>query len=140
MTSLRKVFVLAVALVLALTVGGGAGFAQDGEIVGIEVSYLSRSQPYTLGVDRAVGSAEGVTVDLAADTVRLGPGKYWISTAGGIFYDGSGNTAYGRTFFSVRIFPSARFLPFQGKIAPEQPSKSSEGLLRILFPRNFWLW
>lgn len=111
MTSLQKIFVLAAALVLALTVGGGAGFAQDGEIVGIEYSFVDLSVPPNVrpltrfNIDRAVGSAEGVTVDLAADTVRLGPGKYWFSTP------------------MPEMFPSARFLPLQGKIASERPSK-----------------
>lgn len=104
MTSLQKVFVLAAALVLALTVGGGAGFAQDGEIVGIEYSFYdpssSHARPITrFNIDRAVGSAAGVTVDLAADTVRLGPGKYWIQCPTTIHYSSN-------NMFSVREIPA----------------------------------
>ena len=81
MTSLQKVFVSAAALVLALTVGGGAASAQDDEIVGIEISGRRlRPSPSRYNLIRAIGSATGVTVDLTANTVRLTPGKYWIRT------------------------------------------------------------
>ncbi len=105
MTSLRKVFVLAAALVLALSVGGSAASAQDNEIVGIEYSNYDltvdpRARPIIrFNLDRAVGSAEGVTVDLAADTVRLGPGKYWISAPTTV------NHGYNNRF-SVREIPA----------------------------------
>ena len=90
MTSLQKGFVLAAALVLALTVGGGAASAQDGEMVAVQLENphydesISRSSArdiaFTrLGIAKAVGSTEGVTVDLAGDTVRLAPGQYWVS-------------------------------------------------------------
>lgn len=91
MTSLQKGFVLAAALVLALTVGGGAASAQDGEMVAIhlqnphfnpEVYVPQTAKPVSFtryDLTKAVGSTEGVTVDLAANTVRFAPGQYWFS-------------------------------------------------------------
>lgn len=42
-----------------------------------------RTTPFTrLGIAKVVGSVEGVTVDLAANTVRLAPGQYYVSGVG----------------------------------------------------------
>lgn len=86
MTNLKRLFVLAAALSLALgPIGDGTASAQDGEVVGIEISHtrppghIGVYSPITrFKIDRVIGSARGVTVELAADTIRLGPGKYWF--------------------------------------------------------------
>ena len=109
MTNWQKGFVLAAALVLALTVGGGAASAQDGEIVGIEYSYSGPGRPpgeYSItrfNIDRTIGSAQGVTVDLAANTVRLNPGKYWFSAPNAL--NGYGGRNYP---FIVRAIPAVQ--------------------------------
>ncbi len=111
MTNLKRFFVLAAALFLALgPVGGGTASAQDGEIVGIRVQHpnypgpcqvpnplrpcSTPTTPFTrLKVVHEIGAAEGVTVNSTTDTVRLAPGKYWfgdISPALGRQYVTSG--------------------------------------------------
>lgn len=86
MTNLKRLFVLAAALFLALgPIGDGMASAQTDEIVGIEISHPAKARapnslPFTrFAIDRVISSAEGVTVDLTANTVRLGPGKYWFA-------------------------------------------------------------
>lgn len=97
MTKLKRLFVLAAALSLALgPIGGGTASAQDGEIVGIRIQHpnypgpcqvpnpprpcSTPTTPFTrLKVVHKLGAAEGVTVNSTTDTVRLAPGKYWFN-------------------------------------------------------------
>lgn len=102
MTNLKRLFVLAAALFLALgPIGGGTASAQDGEIVGIKIQHPNypgscppRSPrancnpvPFTrLKVVHVLGAAEGVTVN--SETVRLAPGTYWFGRIAGVPYQG----------------------------------------------------
>ena len=101
MTNLKRLFVLAAALFLALgPIGGGTASAQEGEIVGIRIQHPNypgscpynnpqrcNSVPFTrLKVVHVLGAAEGVTVN--SETVRLAPGKYWFGYIAGGPYQG----------------------------------------------------
>lgn len=101
MTNLKRLFVLAAALFLALgPVGGGTASAQEGEIVGIRIQHpnypgpcqvpnpprpcSTPTTPFTrLKVVHKLGAAEGVTVNSTTDIVRLAPGKYWFAGIAG---------------------------------------------------------
>ena len=112
MTNLKRIFVLAAVLFLALgPISGGMASAQTEEIVGIEISHPAKARvrnglPFTrFALDRVIGSAEGVTVDLTANTVRLEPGKYWFSNIGEIITS-RGRGIRGNLPLDVREIPA----------------------------------